>query len=117
MRLHLLEVVPEDQALVTRIGPSAQERADAGRSLLFLAQARNRPWHNRRAHGWVVKAASDQGRASSTRLNGVSVARVTLENPPSLTTSANLASPACAPSARPTSWSRDAGVQITVEAP
>ena len=62
-------------------------------------------------------ASSAQGRASSTRLNGVSVARVTLENPPSLITSANLASPACAPSARPTSWSRDAGVQITVEAP
>jgi hypothetical protein len=43
------------------------------------------------------------GRASRTRLNGVSVARRRLPNPPSVTTSRNRASPACAPNASPTS--------------
>ena len=59
----------------------------------------------------------DYGRASRTRLKGVSAARLTLLNPPCLTTSARRASPAWAPSASPTSWESDAGVQITVEAP
>jgi hypothetical protein len=57
------------------------------------------------------------GRASRIRLNGVSVARRTRVNPPCSRTSVSRASPACAPSARPTSWESDAGVQITVEAP
>jgi hypothetical protein len=48
-------------------------------------------------------ASRSYGLASRTRLNGVSVARRTRVNPPSLSTSVSLASPACAPSARPTS--------------
>src|SRR5439155_1717897 len=56
------------------------------------------------------------GRASSTRLKGVSVARRKRVKPPAVTTSRSLASPACAPSARPTSCASEAGVQIMVEA-
>ena len=43
------------------------------------------------------------GRASSTILNGVSVARRKRVKPPLVTTSRSFASPACAPNARPTS--------------
>jgi hypothetical protein len=43
------------------------------------------------------------GRASRIMLNGVSAARLTLRNPPAVMTSRNRASPACAPSAAPTS--------------
>ena len=57
------------------------------------------------------------GLASSTMLNGVSAARRKRVKPPSATTSRNLASPACAPSAKPTSWSREAGVHTSVDAP
>jgi len=46
---------------------------------------------------------SSYGRASRIMLNGVSVARLTLRKPPAVMTSHNLASPACAPSAAPTS--------------
>ena len=56
------------------------------------------------------------GRASSTRLNGVSVARRNRVNPASAATSPSRCSPACAPRPRPTSWSSEAGVQISVEA-
>ena len=52
---------------------------------------------------------------SSTRLNGVSAARRTRVKPPSCSTSASRFSPACAPSASPTSWLSDAGVQSIVE--
>src|SRR6266516_2617995 len=55
------------------------------------------------------------GRASKTRLNGVSVARRNRVRPPEVTTSRIRASPAWAPSARPTSWDSDAGVQRSVE--
>ena len=41
---------------------------------------------------------------------------VDLVQPPLVTTRRNLASPACAPSPRPTSWERDAGVQTKVDA-
>ena len=59
----------------------------------------------------------DYGRASSTRLNGVSVARRNrVKPPPSTTTSRSRASPACAPSAGPLR-ARDTGTQIWVEAP
>ena len=51
------------------------------------------------------------GRASSTRLNGVSAARRKRVKPPAVTTSRSRASPACAPSASPTSCASDAGVQ------
>jgi hypothetical protein len=60
---------------------------------------------------------ADHGLASSTMLNGVSSARRKRVKPPSVTTSRNRASPAWAPSASPTSWSREAGVQTSVEAP
>ncbi len=57
------------------------------------------------------------GRASSTRLKGVSAARRTRLKPPSLSTSVRRCSPAWAPSARPTSWLSEAGVQSIVEPP
>ena len=56
-----------------------------------------------------------QGRASYTMLNGVSAARRKRVKPPALTTSRIRASPACAPSASPTSCDSDAGVQRNVE--
>src|ERR1700729_531517 len=58
-----------------------------------------------------------QGRASNTRLNGVSAARRKRVNPPVAVTSRILASPACAPRARPTSWESEAGVHSRVENP
>ncbi len=57
-----------------------------------------------------------QGLASRIMLNGVAVARLKRLNPPDVTTSRNRASPACVPSARPTSCAIEAGVQIMVEA-
>jgi hypothetical protein len=56
------------------------------------------------------------GRASRMRLNGVSVARRKRLNPASLATCHRRSSPACAPSASPTSWSSEDGVHTTVEA-
>jgi hypothetical protein len=57
------------------------------------------------------------GRASSTRLNGVSVARLNRPKPPpATTTSRNRRSPACAPSAGPLRAS-DTGTQICDDAP
>ena len=50
-------------------------------------------------------------------LKGVSVARRTRVNPASERTAFSLFSPACAPSASPTSWLREAGVQTIVEKP
>jgi hypothetical protein len=57
-----------------------------------------------------------QGRASRIILNGVSVARRILVKPPAVMTSRSLASPACAPSADPTSCDSEVGTQIIVEA-
>jgi len=57
------------------------------------------------------------GLASRMRLNGVWAARRTLLKPASASRAASRRSPACAPSPRPTSWSRDPGVQITVDRP
>src|SRR3954454_4350913 len=57
------------------------------------------------------------GLASNTRLNGVSAARRKRVNPPAAITSPILASPACAPSASPTSCDSDAGVHRNVEKP
>jgi len=59
---------------------------------------------------------TSQGLASRTKLNGVAVARRKREKPPARTTSRSRASPAWAPRANPTSWLRDAGTQIIVEA-
>src|SRR5882672_9076139 len=49
------------------------------------------------------RSSGRYGRASRTMLNGVSVARRTRPKPPPAMTSRNLASPACPPSAAPTS--------------
>ena len=57
----------------------------------------------------------DHGRASSTRLKGVSATRRKRVKPAATTTSRSRASPAWAPSASPTSWASDAGVQTSVE--
>jgi len=56
-----------------------------------------------------------QGRASYTRLKGVSAARRKRVKPAAVTTSLILASPAWAPSASPTSWDSEAGVHSSVE--
>ena len=56
-----------------------------------------------------------QGLASYTMLKGVSAARRKRVKPPALTTSRIRASPACAPSASPTSCDSEAGVQRSVE--
>ena len=55
------------------------------------------------------------GRASYTRLKGVSAARRKRVKPAAVTTSLILASPAWAPSASPTSWDSEAGVHSSVE--
>lgn len=73
------------------------------------APARRPAWQEPRAPG------SCQGRASKTRLNGVSAARRNRLNPAVPMTSAIRASPACAPRASPTSCDRDAGVHSSVE--
>ncbi len=57
------------------------------------------------------------GLASRMRLNGVWVARRTRLKPAARSTSPSRRSPACAPRPRPTSWSSDPGVQITVDRP
>jgi len=59
---------------------------------------------------------TDQGRASNTRLKGVSVARRNRVNPPDVTTVRRRASPAWAPRHKPTSWAREHGVHSGVEA-
>ena len=61
------------------------------------------------------RAGHRYGLTSSTRLNGVSADRRTRLKPPSCSTSASRCSPAWAPSASPTSWLSDAGVQSIVE--
>ena len=50
------------------------------------------------------------------KLNGYETCRRIREKPPDLTISVSFASPACAPSAAPTSCSSDVGTQIMVEA-
>ena len=57
-----------------------------------------------------------QGLASSTKLKGVSAARRNRLKPPWVTTSFRRCSPACAPRQAPTSWERDAGVHMNVDA-
>jgi hypothetical protein len=57
------------------------------------------------------------GLASNTALNGVSLARRKRVRPAWVTTSRIRVSPAWAPSASPTSWDSDAGVQSRVEKP
>src|SRR6476660_9691362 len=59
-----------------------------------------------RAHGLLDDQRPVHRRASNTRLNGVCAARRKRVKPPAMTTSRIFASPACAPSASPTSWDR-----------
>jgi len=75
--------------------------------------------------GKAAQAARDPGGqvrsmtyflASNIRLNGVSVARRNRVKPPSANTRASRASPAWAPSARPTSCESEFGVQTMVDA-
>ena len=61
------------------------------------------------------RAGHGYGLTSSTRLNGVSADRRTRLRPPSFSTSVRRCSPAWAPSASPTSWLSEAGVQSIVE--
>jgi hypothetical protein len=56
------------------------------------------------------------GRASNTKLKGVSAARRKRVKPAAVTTLRMRSSPACAPRAAPTSCAREAGVQIMVDA-
>ena len=72
-------------------------------------------WPGRRTDNCRDRARR-QGRASRIMLNGVSVARRILVKPPAVMTSRSLASPACAPSAEPTSCDSEVGTQIIVEA-
>ena len=60
-------------------------------------------------------AQTTQGRAFKTMLNGVSAARRTLRNPAPLITPRSRASPACAPTAAPTSRDNEVGTQISVD--
>ncbi len=62
------------------------------------------------------RQVENHGRASNTRLKGVSAARRKRLKPADVTTLRMRSSPACAPSAAPTSWAIEAGVQIIVEA-
>ena len=101
-----------------RVPAAPSQRAARGTA----SPPRLRPPRRRAPRPAVAPAAPTRvavryGRTSSTRLNGVSVARRKRVKPPAVTTSRNRASPAWAPSARPTSWSRDAGVQTSVDAP
>ena len=63
----------------------------------------------------ALAARGPYSRASNTRLNGVSAARRKRVQPPAVTTSRIRASPAWAPSARPTSCESEAGVHSSVE--
>ncbi len=65
--------------------------------------------------GSVTRAPRERhGRASNTRLNGVSATRRNRVKPAASTTSRIRASPACAPSASPTSCESEAGVHSSV---
>ena len=82
---------------------------DPGKCVIAPTAKRARRRECRRARHRDVRdpRGSDYGRASSTRLNGVSVARRKRVKPASSSTSRRRASPACAPSAAPTSWASE----------
>jgi hypothetical protein len=62
-----------------------------------------------------LRNARVPSRASKSLLRGVCVARLTLWKPPAPITSRSRASPACAPSAAPTSCNSEVGMQIIIE--
>ncbi len=96
-----------DEALVVGI---------AGATLLAVAAGRSPGGLSRDVAVRLTRLdRSAHGRASNTRLNGVSAARRKRVKPPAATTSPIRASPACAPSASPTSCDSDAGVHRNVE--
>jgi len=99
------------QAFVNHIGqvPGGTRPAACGLAHRAGSRQAGRPGGSR------APPRSCQGRASNTRLNGVSAARRNRVNPAVPTTSAILASPACAPRASPTSCDSDAGVHSSVE--
>ena len=107
-----LPVVPGESPLLLRWSVRAVSR----RVVLASLGLRSRSFCRTVALTDAGREAVGYGRASKTRLSGVSVARRKRPNPPSATTSRRRASPAWAPSARPTSWSLDAGTQRVVEA-
>src|SRR5438132_2979420 len=84
-----------------------------GLTSLYSAQA-NYEWPEDEATS--LTPFLHHGRVSSTKLNGVAVARRKRVKPPAVTTWRSRASPAWAPRAIPTSWLNDAGTQIIVEA-
>ena len=63
----------------------------------------------------LPSSGRDQGRISNTWLKGVSAARRKLVKPAAVATSRSLASPACAPSASPTSCDSALGTHSSVE--
>jgi hypothetical protein len=85
-----------------RVDPSQKQKAVQARGGSYLPADIHKPLFYRLA--------------SNTTLNGVSAARRKWWKPPDFTTSPMRFSPACAPSARPTSCDSEAGVQIMVEA-
>src|SRR6185437_14203858 len=128
---------PLDEACLVRVARAALLAVAAGDPTgTFVHECRRRDrLHGRGVHGRVAgpclsgsgahggipgSCLTDygaHGRASSTRLKGVSAARRTRLKPPSPKTSVRRCSPAWAPSARPTSWLKEAGVQSIVEPP
>ena len=76
------------------------------------------PWRRltRRVRAGSRIARPDQARTSRIMLAGVWATRRTRVKPASLSTSRSRFSPAWAPSARPTSWLSEAGVQRSVDA-
>jgi len=97
------------RARLGRAAPRAQRAGGGG------GQAKSRMMRLVRTGSRRCGAWCRHGRASNTRLNGVSAARRNRVKPAAVTTSLILASPACAPSASPTSWDSEAGVHSSVE--
>ena len=95
--------------------PAPSRSASACTATLRLIGAPYRSGHDA-GQTTAGTALRFQGRASRIMLNGVSVARRILVKPPVVMTSRSLASPACAPSAVPTSCDSEVGIQIIVEA-
>ncbi len=94
---------PESHWMPLSVGPHARPHRGWGASARGVRTGRN--------------GCDTYGLASRIRLNGVSAARRTRLNPASRSTSVSRDSPACAPSARPTSCASEFGVQITVDRP
>jgi len=97
---------------------SSAFRSSSGMSIKVLMHSPS-DIHIRYHRGTVVARMAGRrlyARASSTMLNGPSVARRMRLKPPSRMTSESFASPAWAPRPSPTSWSSEVGTQIIVEA-